>query len=154
MQSQFAFELDVPVPPSIDGRRERGAARRADAKAILQCFSTVMEKTMNPHETAQTITPDHLVRKAVVYLRQSSLQQIKHNLESQHLQYALADRAKALGFHHVEIIDCDLGVSAGPGAQAREGFKQLLASVALGDVGIVLSRESRGSRAPTRTGVT
>ncbi|MGH8537252.1 MAG: recombinase family protein [Gammaproteobacteria bacterium] len=69
------------------------------------------------------------------------------SLESQRLQYALADRAKALGFHRVEIIDCDLGVSAGPGAQARESFKQLLASVALGDVGIVLSRElSRLSR--------
>ncbi|MGH8593547.1 MAG: recombinase family protein [Gammaproteobacteria bacterium] len=100
---------------------------------------------MNPHETA--LTPDHLARKAMVYLRQSSLQQVKQNLESQRLQYALADRAKALGFHRVEIIDCDLGVSAGPGAQVREGFKQLLASVALGDVGIVLSRElSRLSR--------
>jgi DNA invertase Pin-like site-specific DNA recombinase len=96
---------------------------------------------MNPHETAQTITPDHLARKAVVYLRQSSLQQVRQNLESQRLQYALADKAKALGFHRVEIIDCDLGVSAAPGAQAREGFKQLLTSVALGDVGIVLSRE-------------
>ena len=103
----------------------RGGLVALECQGDLQCFSTVMEKTMNPHETAQTITPDHLVRKAVVYLRQSSLQQIKHNLESQHLQYALADRAKALGFHHVEIIDCDLGVSAGPGAQAREGFKQL-----------------------------
>ena len=56
---------------------------------------------MNPHETAQTITPDHLVRKAVVYLRQSSLQQVKHNLESQRLQYALADRAKALELNPV-----------------------------------------------------
>jgi DNA invertase Pin-like site-specific DNA recombinase len=105
-----------------------------------------MGKNMNAHETAQTITPDHLARKAMVYLRQSSLQQVKQNLESQRLQYALADRAKAF-FHHVEIIDCDLGVSAAPGAQVREGFKQLLASVALGDVGIVLSRElSRLSR--------
>jgi DNA invertase Pin-like site-specific DNA recombinase len=102
---------------------------------------------MNPHESMQTITPDHLARKAIVYLRQSSLQQVKHNTESQRLQYALADKAKALGFRQVEIIDCDLGVSAGPGAQAREGFKNLLASVALGSVGIVLSRElSRLSR--------
>jgi len=102
---------------------------------------------MNPHESMQTITPDHLARKAIVYLRQSSLQQVKHNTESQRLQYALADKAKAWGFRQVEIIDCDLGVSAGPGAQAREGFKNLLASVALGSVGIVLSRElSRLSR--------
>ncbi len=59
----------------------------------------------------------------------------------------MADKAKALGFKRIEVIDCDLGVSAAPGAQQREGFKQLLASVALGEVGIVLSRElSRLSR--------
>jgi hypothetical protein len=55
---------------------------------------------MNPHETAQTITPDHLARKAVVYLRQSSLQQVKQNLESQRLQYALADKpSSCINFH-------------------------------------------------------
>ena len=80
---------------------------------------------MNQHETAQTITPDHLARKAMVYLRQSSPQQVKQNKESQRLQYALADKAKALGFHQVEVIDCDLGVSAALGAQPREGFRQL-----------------------------
>ena len=59
----------------------------------------------------------------------------------------MIDRAKALGFNQIEVIDCDLGASAAPGAQQREGFKQLLASVAMGDVGIVLSRElSRLSR--------
>jgi len=102
---------------------------------------------MNPHESVQKITPAHLARKAIVYLRQSSLQQVKQNKESQRLQYALADKAKALGFSHVEVIDCDLGASAALGARQREGFKQLLASVAMGDVGIVLSRElSRLSR--------
>ena len=69
------------------------------------------------------------------------MQQVKHNQESQRLQYALVDRAKALGFNQIELIDCDLGASAAPGAQQREGFKQLLASVAMGDVGIVFSRE-------------
>lgn len=102
---------------------------------------------MNPHEHAQKITSDHLARKAIVYLRQSSLQQVKQNQESQRLQYALADKARDLGFNDVDVIDCDLGVSAAPGAPPRAGFKQLLASVALGDVGIVLSRElSRLSR--------
>src|SRR5690606_22156125 len=67
--------------------------------------------------------------------------------ESQRLQYALADRARALGFAAVEIIDGDLGVSAAIGGGPREGFKQALASVALGEVGIVMSRElSRLSR--------
>ena len=102
---------------------------------------------MNRHDSTQKITPEHLARKAVVYLRQSSMAQVKHNQESQRLQYALADTAKAYGFKHVEIVDCDLGMSAATGAQAREGFKRVLASVALGEVGIVLSRElSRLSR--------
>ena len=90
---------------------------------------------MNVPDTHQKITPDHLARKAVVYLRQSSLQQVKQNKQSQRLQYALVDRAKAFGFHQIEVIDCDLGASAAPGAQQREGFKQLLASVAMGDAG-------------------
>src|SRR5207247_3972541 len=62
-------------------------------------------------------------------------------IESQRLQYALADKARALGFADVQIIDCDLGASAALGAKSREGFKQLLASVALGEVGMILSRE-------------
>jgi DNA invertase Pin-like site-specific DNA recombinase len=102
---------------------------------------------MNRPDAAQKITPEHLARKAVVYLRQSSPAQVKQNKESQRLQYSLRDTAKAYGFKHVDVIDCDLGASAAPGAQVRDGFKQLLASVALGEVGLVLSRElSRLSR--------
>jgi len=102
---------------------------------------------MKSTESASKITARHLARKAVVYLRQSSIAQVRHNLESQRLQYALKDTAKAYGFAQVEVIDVDLGMSASSGAQVREGFKQLLASVALGEVGIVLSREpSRLSR--------
>ena len=102
---------------------------------------------MKHTESASKITSRHLVRKAVVYLRQSSISQVKHNTESQRLQYALKDTAKAYGFAEIEVIDADLGSSAASGAQVREGFKQLLASVALGEVGIVLSREpSRLSR--------
>lgn len=93
------------------------------------------------------LTPAHLSRKAVVYLRQSSLAQVRDNLESQRLQYALQDTARSYGFDRVEVIDCDLGASAGAGAREREGFKQLLADIALGEVGLVLSRElSRLSR--------
>lgn len=93
------------------------------------------------------ITADHLARKATVYVRQSSAGQVKHNKESQALQYALAQRARALGFSQVDIIDIDLGASAGPGTRPRKGFSQLLADVALGKVGLILSREvSRLSR--------
>ena len=69
----------------------------------------------NPPRHAK-ITPRHLSRKAVVYLRQSSEQQVQQNRESQRLQYALADRARELGWQHVEVIDCDLGASAAVGA--------------------------------------
>lgn len=97
--------------------------------------------------SSQKLTAQHLAKKAIVYLRQSSQTQVKHNLESQQLQYALADHARSLGFAHVEVIDRDLGASASLGARRREGFEQLLASVALGEVGLILSREvSRLSR--------
>jgi DNA invertase Pin-like site-specific DNA recombinase len=93
------------------------------------------------------LTAARLARKAVVYLRQSSPGQVHHNLESQRLQYALADRARALGWREVDVIDTDLGWSASVGAPPRAGFDRVLAAVALGEVGLVLSRElSRLSR--------
>jgi DNA invertase Pin-like site-specific DNA recombinase len=102
---------------------------------------------MTMTEGLAKLTPAHLSRKAVVYLRQSSLAQVRDNRESQRLQYALQDTARGYGFAQVEVIDCDLGASAGTGAREREGFKQLLADIALGEVGLVLSRElSRLSR--------
>ncbi len=93
------------------------------------------------------VAAQHLARKALVYLRQSSEKQVKENRESQRLQYALVDRARDFGFREVEVIDSDLGLSAGMGAGRREGFDRLIASVAVGEVGMVLSREvSRLSR--------
>src|SRR5215831_13416803 len=87
------------------------------------------------------VTSQHLTRKAVVYLRQSSPKQVHENLQSQRLQYALRDKARTLGFREVETIDDDLGSSAALGARVRAGFTQLLGSVALGKVGMVLSIE-------------
>ena len=93
------------------------------------------------------IKPEHLARKAIVYLRQSSEKQVRLNKESQNLQYAVAERVRALGWKQVEIINSDLGSSAGIAAVRREGFERVLSSVALGEVGIVGSREvSRLSR--------
>lgn len=87
------------------------------------------------------IRPEHLKMRAIVYLRLSSPKQVKENLESQHLQYAMAQRARQLGFTEVETIDCDLGCSAGLAANARQGFDYVISSVAKGEVGMVLSRE-------------
>ena len=89
----------------------------------------------------QKVTPEHLARRAVVYLRQSSEGQVKNNLESQRLQYAMAQHASALGFREVQTIDTDLGASAAVAAKRRVGFERLLGAVALGEVGLILSRE-------------
>ena len=86
------------------------------------------------------ISSDHLARAAVVYVRQSTADQIAHNLESQRRQYGLADRARSLGWQVVEVIDDDLGRSAG-GAR-RPGFERLLASICEGRVGAVMSVEA------------
>ena len=93
------------------------------------------------------IKPEHLARKAIVYLRQSSDKQVRQNTESQLLQYAVAERVRALGWKQVEIINSDLGSSAGIASAQREGFERVISLVALGEVGIVGSRElSRLSR--------
>jgi len=93
------------------------------------------------------IKPEHLARKAIVYPRQSSDKQVRQNTESQILQYAVAERVRALGWKQVEIIDSDLGSSAGIASAQREGFERVLSLVALGEVGIIASREvSRLSR--------
>ena len=77
------------------------------------------------------IKPEHLARKAIVYLRQSTDKQVRQNKESQLLQYGLAERMRALGWKQVEIINSDLGSSAGLAAAEREGFERVLSLVAL-----------------------
>jgi DNA invertase Pin-like site-specific DNA recombinase len=102
---------------------------------------------MNELLYSPKITPEHLARKAIVYLRQSSEKQVRQNTESQRLQYDMAERIRGLGWQEVEVISSDLGTSAAIGAVYREGFERVLSSVALGEVGIVVSREvSRLSR--------
>ena len=64
------------------------------------------------------IKPEHLARKAIVYLRQSSEKQVRQNKESQRLQYEVAERIHALGWKEVEIINSDLGSSAVAGRAA------------------------------------
>src|ERR1700693_116707 len=102
---------------------------------------------MNELLYSPKITPEHLARKAIVYLRQSSEKQVRQNTESQRLQYDMAERIRGLGWQEVEVINSDLGSSAAIGAVYREGFERVLSSVALGEVGIVVSSEvSRLSR--------
>jgi excisionase family DNA binding protein len=86
------------------------------------------------------IGPEHLARRAYVYVRQSTADQLRHNHESRRRQYALADRARALGWSDVVVIDDDLGVSAG--GVARPGFERLLAAICSGETGAVVSIEA------------
>ncbi len=67
--------------------------------------------------------------------------EIRQNKESQRLQYGLKERARALGWNRIEIVDDDLGSSAAVGTPIREGFDRVLASIATGEVGAVFSRE-------------
>src|SRR5215469_10578955 len=88
------------------------------------------------------ITASHLARHAVVYLRQSSAAQVEHNRESTERQYALASKARELGWpaERIVIIDEDWGLSGG-GTATRSGFARLTAEVALARVGLVLGLE-------------
>ena len=87
------------------------------------------------------ISAKHLERAAYVYIRQSSLQQVRHNQESNRRQYALQDRASELGFRNVVLIDEDLGIS-GAGHHDRPGFSRLLTAVCDGRVGAVFAIEA------------
>lgn len=87
------------------------------------------------------ITSDHLARSAFVYVRQSTPQQVAHNLESQRRQYALAERGRQLGWGDVQVIDDDLG-RTGDGRVTRPGFERLLAAICEERVGAVLSIEA------------
>jgi DNA invertase Pin-like site-specific DNA recombinase len=93
-------------------------------------------------EFQKKVTADHLKRGAYLYIRQSTLRQVMENTESTKRQYALRERAIALGWplEHIITIDNDLGQS---GAQAtdREGFQKLVAEVGLGNAGIVMGLE-------------
>ncbi len=88
------------------------------------------------------VKPHHLDRRAVIYVRQSTQHQVLTNQESLRLQYALRQRARDLGWREadVEVIDADLGLS-GATAADRQGFKDLVARVTLGEVGLILSIE-------------
>jgi len=112
--------------------------------------------------TSELVMPHHLARKAIVYVRQkwpspsngprgfegpSTPNQVLTHQESRRLQYALKERAVQLGWKPADVItiDSDLGLTA-TSADHRTGFKDIIARVTLGEVGIILSFESGPSR--------
>ena len=97
---------------------------------------------MTTIETNAKVQSRHLCRNAFLYVRQSTLRQVFENTESTKRQYALQQRAIALGWRmeQVVVIDSDLGRS-GASAVDREGFQRLVTEVGLGHAGIVMGLE-------------
>jgi DNA invertase Pin-like site-specific DNA recombinase len=102
----------------------------------------MMTPILTPPVEGRKIQGHHRDRLAVVYVRQSTAQQIERHQESTRLQYGLKDRALQLGWsaHRVLVLDEDLGKS-GASAEGRLGFQRLVAEVSLAQVGIVLGLE-------------
>jgi DNA invertase Pin-like site-specific DNA recombinase len=92
---------------------------------------------MNPQ-----ITEHHRSKAAYVYVRQSTLAQVRHHQESTERQYALREKALELGWSEpaIRILDRDLGMS-GAQTTGREDFKTLVAEVSMGQVGAVFALE-------------
>ena len=89
------------------------------------------------------VTSQHLERDAYLYIRQSTPRQVLENVESTQRQYALRDRAVALGWPlelDLHVLDCDLGKSGSQSA-GRDGFQKLVSEVALGKAGLVMGLE-------------
>jgi len=101
-----------------------------------------MANSSSSNDWSGRIQGHHQDRLSIVYVRQSTLQQVLENQESTRLQYALVDRATALGWPHerVLVIDEDLGKS-GADSENRSGFQRLVAEVSMNDVGLVLGIE-------------
>lgn len=108
-------------------------------------------ETFEVHPSLEKIAPVHLQRLAVIYVRQSTAQQVLQHQESTRLQYGLVSRARELGWseERILVIDDDLGQSAAESGQ-REGFGRLVSEVGLGHVGMILgvevSRLARSSK--------
>ena len=104
--------------------------------------------------TTDKVSASHRSRDAYVYVRQSTPTQMVQHTESLARQYELRERAVALGWpaHQVVVIDADLGRS-GAQTEGRLGFKELVADVGLGKVGIVLGIEVSRLAATTPTGI-
>ena len=136
-RAQLVLELERQHPQTAKERPPKGLV---EALADLLLEALVAEKNWEAWMSPK-ITPDHLGRAAVVYVRQSTMAQVTGNLESQRRQYDLAKAAEAAGFASVTVIDDDLGRS-GSGSMQRPGFERLVAMVCSGEVGAVYCIEA------------
>lgn len=89
----------------------------------------------------EKITTAHQARRACIYVRQSTPDQVKYNVESKRRQYSLKERAEALGWQEIQVIDDDLGRS-GSGHIERQGFESLVAAICQGQIGAIFATEA------------
>jgi hypothetical protein len=149
--------LDLMIPKEC-GAVPMDAATRVDlidlmARALVAVFHEEGRRVNDRGLVRSKIKPEHLDRQAIVYLRQSTDKQVRQNKESQLRQYAVAERVRELGWQQVEIINSDLGSSAGLAAAQREGFERVLSLAALGEVGSLAAGRYHGYPERTKTGV-
>ena len=123
----------------------------------MNCWKVIMHRNLAQtgivvkfrNIAPEKIGPEHHARPALVYVRQSTISQVRHHHESRRRQYDLAARAKQLGWHEVSVIDEDLERS-GASSAARTGFKHVVAEVGLGRIGAIfaieVSRLARNNR--------
>src|ERR1700677_3252574 len=146
--------LGMPAPsirPAQEGSAQRQTPPRvwkklpASARTQIACVVADMTKRMMAIKTTpdERLTPARRAKLAYIYVRQSSVTQVKHHQESTELQYRLVDRAVDLGWprERVQVIDEDLGKS-GAGHADRQGFQKLIAEIGLGNAGLVISLDA------------
>lgn len=143
--SRSPVQMQLPLTQEPAAKIDLG--RKSDLVTVLSELLLLAARPVpvGPSE----VTSEVLVRRAVVYVRQSTGAQVQENLESQRQQYALVEQARSLGFRDVVVIDEDLGRSAS-GMVERPGFQSLVAKLCEGSVGAVFcleaSRLSRNGR--------
>src|SRR5437588_13125053 len=141
---QLSPQMNLPLDnvPHAENPEEQCEDLTAALMELL--ISEAEEKHEQPGNGGQMnpkLTPERLSRKAIVYVRQSKPSQLIHNQESTRLQLSLADRARALGFQRIVVVDEDLG-RTGSGLVDRPGFQRLVAEVCSGEVGAVFCIEA------------
>src|SRR6266542_1043263 len=132
----------APTPRGRVASGRGGAGRHGHRVAAAPADRRAQRSELMAADAAAKVTAEHLRRAAYLYVRQSTLRQVVENTTSTDRQYALRERAVALGWpaEQVIVIDEDLGRS-GASAQGRDGFQRLVADVGMGRAGIVLGLE-------------
>ena len=142
MSGQLALVIDAETVVAAAVWEALPPQRRAGGDAAPGAAARAAGGGTSAMSDRAKITDAHRRRRAVVYVRQSTVAQLERNHESRARQYALRDRAVELGWPAgaVSVVDEDLGRS-GASTDGRLGFKELVAEVGLGQVGLVLALE-------------